>query len=50
MRRNGVDEESLVWNSVQVVGKNVANSLTKSVSTENFTWCRVTMGIVAMDC
>jgi hypothetical protein len=30
--------------------KNVADSLTKSVSTENFSWCRVTMGIASLDC
>jgi hypothetical protein len=29
--------------------KNVANSLTKSVSTEKFSWCRGSMGIVALD-
>jgi hypothetical protein len=26
--------------------KNIADSLTKSVSTENFSWCREAMGIV----
>jgi hypothetical protein len=30
--------------------KNVADSLTKSVSTENFSWYRGSMGIVALDC
>jgi hypothetical protein len=30
--------------------KNVANSLTKSVSTEKFSSCRGPMGIVALDC
>jgi hypothetical protein len=30
--------------------KNVSYSLTKSVSTEKFSWCRGSMGIVALDC
>ena len=29
--------------------KNIADVLTKSVSSENFSWCRETMGIVGMD-
>ena len=29
---------------------NVANSLTRSVSTEKFSWCRASMGIYALDC
>ena len=29
---------------------NVIDSLTKSVSTENFSWCREAMGISALDC
>ena len=29
--------------------KNVANSLTKSVSTEKFSWCRAAMGISTLD-
>ena len=30
--------------------KNVADSLTKSVSIEKFSWCRGSMGIAALDC
>ena len=30
--------------------ENVADSLTKSVSTEKFSWCRVVMGIFALNC
>jgi Fe-S cluster biosynthesis and repair protein YggX len=30
--------------------KNLADSLTKFVSTEKFSWCRGSMGIVALDC
>jgi hypothetical protein len=30
--------------------KNVADSLTKSMSTQKFSWCRESMGIVALDC
>ena len=29
--------------------KNVADALTKSVSTENFSWCRETMGVAGLD-
>ena len=29
---------------------NVVESLTKSVSTEKFSWCRGSMGIAALDC
>ena len=29
---------------------NVVDSLIKSVSTKNFSWCRVAMGIYALDC
>ena len=30
--------------------ENVANSLTKSMSTEKFSWCRATMGISGLNC
>jgi hypothetical protein len=30
--------------------KNFANSFTKFMSTEKLSWCRVTMGIVALHC
>jgi hypothetical protein len=30
--------------------KNVAYSLNKSVSIEKFSWCRVYMGIISLDC
>jgi hypothetical protein len=44
-----VEEKKVLLEKVDTL-KNVADSLTKSVSTENFSWCRVTMGIVALDC
>jgi hypothetical protein len=30
--------------------KNVVDSLTKFVSAEKFSWCKGSMGIVALDC
>ena len=47
--RDMVEEKKVLLAKVDTL-KNVADSLTKSVSTEKFTWCRVTMGIVALDC
>ena len=29
--------------------KNITDGLTKSVSSENFSWCRETMGVVGLD-
>jgi hypothetical protein len=47
--RDMVEEKKVLMEKVDTL-KNVADSLTKSVSTEKFSWCRVTMGIVALDC
>jgi hypothetical protein len=46
--RDMVEEKKVLLEKVDTL-KNVADSLTKSVSTEKFSWCRVTMGIVALD-
>ena len=47
--RDMVEEKMVLLEKFDTL-KNVADSLTKSVSTENFSWCRVIMGIVALDC
>jgi hypothetical protein len=47
--RDMVEEKKVFLMKVDTL-KNVANSLTKSVSTEKFSWCRRSMGIVALDC
>ena len=47
--RDVVEEKKVLLEKVDTL-KNVADSLKKSVSTEKFPWCRVTMGIVALDC
>jgi hypothetical protein len=47
--RDMVEEKKVLLEKVDTL-KNVADSLTKSVSTEKFSWCRVTMGIAALDC
>jgi hypothetical protein len=44
-----VEEKKVLLEKVDTL-KNAADSLTKSVSTEKFSWCRVTMGIAALDC
>jgi hypothetical protein len=49
LQRDMVEEKKVLLEKVDTL-KNVADSLTKSVSTEKFSWCRVTMGIVALDC
>jgi hypothetical protein len=47
--RDAVEEKKVFFMKVETL-KNGVDSLTKSVSTENFSYCRVTMGIVALDC
>jgi hypothetical protein len=44
-----VEEKKVLLEKVDIL-KNVADSLTKSVSTEKFCWCRVKMGIFSLDC
>jgi hypothetical protein len=46
--RDMVEENKVFLEKVDTL-KNVADSLTKSVSTEKFFWCRVTMGISSLD-
>jgi hypothetical protein len=45
-----MDEEKKVLLEKVDTLKNVADSLTKSVRTEKFSWCGVKMVIVALDC
>ena len=47
--RDMVEEKKVLLEKVDTL-KNVAYSSTKSVSIENFFWCRVTMGIASLDC
>jgi hypothetical protein len=47
--RDMVEEKKVLLMKVDTL-KNVADSLTKSVSTKNFSWCRGSMGIVVLDC
>jgi phosphoribosyl-AMP cyclohydrolase len=47
--RDMVEEKKVLLKKVDTL-KNVADLLTKSVSIEKFSWCRVTMGIAALDC
>ena len=43
-----VEEKKVFLEKVDTM-KNVADSLTKSVSTEKFSWCRESMGIDALN-
>jgi hypothetical protein len=47
--RDMVEEKNVLLMKVDTL-KNVADSLTKSVSTKKFSWHRGSMGIVALDC
>ena len=43
-----VEEKKVLLEKVNTM-KNVADSLTKSVSTEKFSWCRESMGIATLN-
>src|ERR1700722_20667522 len=47
--RDMIEEKKVSLMKVDTL-KNVADSLTKSMSTEKFSWCRGSMGIIALDC
>jgi hypothetical protein len=47
--RDMVEENKVLLMKMDIL-KNVVDSLTKSVSIKNFSWCRGSMGIVALDC
>ena len=42
-------EDKKVWLVKVDTLKNIGNALTKSVSSEKFSWCRETMGIAGLD-
>ena len=46
--RDMVEDKKVLLEKVDTV-KNVADSLTKFVSTEKFSWCRESMGIAALN-
>ena len=47
--RDMVESKKVLLEKVDTLD-NVADSLTKSVSTKKFSWCRAIMGIYALDC
>jgi hypothetical protein len=47
--RDMVEEKKVLLEKVDTL-KNVVDSLTKFISIKKLSWCRVTMGIVSMDC
>jgi hypothetical protein len=47
--RDMVEENKVLLMKVDTL-KNVADSLTQSVRTENFSWCIGSMGIFSLDC
>ena len=46
--RDMVESKKVLLDKVDTLD-NVADSLTKSVSTEKFSWCRAAMGISSLD-
>ena len=44
-----VEEKKVLLEKVGTL-KNVVDSLKKSMITKMFSWCRLTMGIAALDC
>ena len=46
--RDMIEEKKVLLVKVDTL-KNTANALTKSVSSEKFSWCRETMGVVGLD-
>jgi hypothetical protein len=46
--RDMVEDKKVLLVKVDTL-KNIVDSLTKSVSTEKFSWCREAMGIVALE-
>jgi hypothetical protein len=47
--RDMIEENKILFMKVDTL-KNVADSLTKSMSIDKFSWCRGSMGIDALDC
>ena len=47
--RDMVEESKVLLMKVDTLN-NVADSLTKSMSIEKFSWCRGSMGIASLDC
>ena len=46
--RDMIEDKRVLLVKVETL-KNVANALIKSVSTQKFSWCRETMGVVELD-
>jgi hypothetical protein len=47
--RDIIEEKKVLLINMDTL-KNVVNSLTKYVSTEKFSWCRGSMGVISLDC
>ena len=46
--RDMVEDKNVLLVKVDTL-KNVADALTRSMSTQNFSWCRETMGVAGLD-